>query len=83
MTNKKIKSHVNQIYNQDCIDGMALIPDDLVDLIITDPPFAIDFKAKKANYNRIGSRVLEGYKEIPKEDYYEFTLQVGIILETY
>jgi site-specific DNA-methyltransferase (adenine-specific) len=74
MTNKKIKSHVNQIYNQDCIDGMALIPDDLVDLIITDPPFAIDFKAKKANYNRIGSRVLEGYKEIPKEDYYEFTL---------
>ena len=74
MTNKKIKSHVNQIYNQDCIDGMALIPDNLVDLIITDPPFAIDFKAKKANYNRIGSRVLEGYKEIPKEDYYEFTL---------
>ena len=53
---------------------MNLIPNDAVDLIITDPPFAINFKAKKANYNRTGSRVLEGYKEISQEDYYEFTL---------
>jgi site-specific DNA-methyltransferase (adenine-specific) len=74
MTSKKIKSHINKIYNQDCIEGMNLIPDDAVDLIITDPPFAINFKAKKANYNRTGSRVLEGYKEILQEDYYEFTL---------
>ena len=44
-----------------------------VDLIVTDPPFAINFKAKKANYNRISSRVLEGYNEIPKEEYYKFT----------
>jgi|TARA_B110001454_G_C12693099_1_gene423154 site-specific DNA-methyltransferase (adenine-specific) len=74
MTSKKIKSHINKIYNQDCIEGMNLIPNDAVDLIITDPPFAINFKAKKANYNRTGSRVLEGYKEISQEDYYEFTL---------
>jgi len=51
-----------------------MIPDNVVDLIITDPPFAINFKAKKANYNRTGSRVLEGYKEIKQEDYYQFTL---------
>jgi len=74
MTSKKIKSHINKIYNQDCIEGMNLIPNDAVDLIITDPPFAINFKAKKVNYNRTGSRVLEGYKEISQEDYYEFTL---------
>ena len=74
MTSKKIKSHINKIYNQDCIEGMNLIPNDAVDLIITDPPFAINFKAKKANYNRTGSRVLDGYKEISQEDYYEFTL---------
>ncbi|SVC18632.1 uncharacterized protein METZ01_LOCUS271486, partial [marine metagenome] len=40
----------------------------------TDPPFAINFKAKKANYNRTASRVLSGYNEITKENYYEFTL---------
>jgi len=50
-----------------------MISNDTVDLIITDPPFAIDFKAKKANYNRTASRVLEGYKEIPQKDYSEFT----------
>ena len=74
MTSKTIKSHINKIYNQDCIKGMDIIPDGVVDLIITDPPFAINFKAKKANYNRTSSRVLEGYKEIEQEDYYEFTL---------
>ena len=63
----------NQIYNVDCLKGMASMEKESVDLIVTDPPFAIDFKAKKANYNRIGSRVLEGYNEIPKEEYYKFT----------
>ncbi len=53
---------------------MKTIPDKTIDLIVTDPPFAIDFKAKKANYNRIASRVLSGYNEITKENYYEFTL---------
>ena len=44
-----------------------------IDLVITDPPFAINFKAKKANYNRISSRVISGYNEIKAEDYYDFT----------
>jgi len=65
---------VNKIYNQDCIDGMKTIPDGKIDLVVTDPPFAINFKAKKANYNRTASRVLSGYNEITKENYYEFTL---------
>lgn len=67
------KFEFNKIYNQDCIEGMKHIPDDSIDLIITDPPFAIDFKARRANYNRTASRVLEGYKEISKAKYYNFT----------
>lgn len=59
----------------DCIEGMKHIPENTIDLVITDPPFAIEFKAKRNNYNRTQSRVLEGYNEIPKEKYYEFTLQ--------
>jgi len=65
----------NKIFNMDCIEGMKQLPSNSIDLVITDPPFAIDFKAKRSNYNRIQSRVLEGYHEIPKEKYYEFTLQ--------
>ena len=64
---------MNKIYNKDCIIGMKTIPDETIDLVVTDPPFAINFKAKKANYNRIASRVLSGYNEINVEDYYKFT----------
>jgi len=69
------KPMLNNIYNMDCIEGMKQILNNSIDLVITDPPFAIDFKAKRSNYNRTPSRVLEGYKEIPKDRYYEFTLQ--------
>lgn len=65
----------NKIYNMDCIEGMKSIPDATIDLVITDPPFAIDFKAKRNNYNRTASRVIDGYNEIPKEEYYDFTLK--------
>jgi len=67
------KFSLNKIYNQNCIDGMKDIPDNKIDLVITDPPFAINFKPKKANYNRIASRVLPGYNEIESKDYYNFT----------
>ena len=36
---------INHLYNMDCLEGMKMIPDDAIDLVITDPPFAIDFKA--------------------------------------
>jgi len=44
-----------------------------VDLIITDPPFAIDFGPSRSNYNRTESRVLKGYNEIEACDYLDFT----------
>lgn len=65
---------LDQVYNMDCIEGMrSLLPPESIDLVITDPPFAIKFKAKRSNYNRTQSRVLEGYNEIPQEEYFEFT----------
>ena len=54
---------------------MKSVPKNKIDLVITDPPFAINFRAKKANYNRKQSHVLEGYNEISSEDYYDFTLE--------
>jgi len=70
---KMKKIEINHIYNTNCIEGMASIPKNKIDLIITDPPFAINFKAKKANYNRLSSRVMAGYNEIKAKDYYDFT----------
>jgi len=69
------KIEFNKIYNIDCIEGMKHIPNNMIDLVITDPPFAIDFKAKRNNYHRTATRVLEGYNEIPKEEYHSFTVK--------
>ena len=52
---------------------MQQIPKNKFDLVITDPPFAINFKATKANYNRTASRVIQGYNEILPENYYDFS----------
>jgi len=54
---------------------MKILPSGVVNLVITDPPFAIDFKAKKGNYNRTESNVIDGYKEILAEEYYDFTIK--------
>ncbi len=67
------KTQFNKIYNIDCIKGMSSLEPKKIDLIITDPPFAINFKSTKANYNRTASRVITGYNEIKREDYYDFT----------
>ena len=65
--------YLDSIRLGDCVTLMAELPAQCVDLVITDPPFAIDFKAARANYNRTGSRVIEGYKEIEEDDYLVFT----------
>lgn len=66
---------IDNIYNMDCLEGLKLLDSNSIDLVITDPPFAIEFKAKRGNYNRKSSRVLEGYNEVSKDEYYNFTFK--------
>jgi len=65
---------LDTIVHGDALSLMKDIPDGTIDLVVTDPPFAIDFRAKRGNYNRTQSRVLEGYNEIPREEYPGFTM---------
>lgn len=67
-------SMLDDIHCGDCITGMKKMTAESVDLIITDPPFAIGFKGRRANYNRTPSRVMEGYQEISADKYYDFTI---------
>lgn len=64
---------INAVHHRDCVPGMQKMSAESVDLIITDPPFAINFKARRANYNRDPERVLNGYHEVAAEDYAAFT----------
>lgn len=63
----------NQIYNEDCNALMDRMAPDSVDLIITDPPFGIDFKSNLRIYNRKQENVLKGYAEVPQADYLQFS----------
>jgi site-specific DNA-methyltransferase (adenine-specific) len=65
--------HEDALFEGDALSLLPQVPDGSVDLIVTDPPFAINFKAQRLNYNRAGSNVLEGYRDIPEAEYGEFT----------
>ena len=63
-----------KFYNQDCINGTRKhIADNSVDLIITDPPYGISGDKLDKHYNRNESHVIDGYVEVPQEDYAEFS----------
>jgi len=64
---------LNRCYNTDCRIGLRNLPDNSVDCIITDVPFAIKHgKKDTGNYNRDPDNVMEGYVEIPIEEYEDF-----------
>ncbi|MCQ6961892.1 DNA-methyltransferase [Methanolobus chelungpuianus] len=63
-------------YNMDCIAGAkAHIPDGVVDLVITDPPFAIEGDQLHRLYNRKEEHVVEGYVEVSRENYRDFSFR--------
>jgi site-specific DNA-methyltransferase (adenine-specific) len=47
--------NVNTIYNGDCLELMKKIPDESIDMILTDPPYAINFHSgyRKNKYDKI------------------------------
>lgn len=64
----------NIFYNEDCIEGCRKhIEEDSIDLIVTDPPYGIEGHTLHKHYNRKEEFVLDGYIEIPKNEYAEFS----------
>jgi site-specific DNA-methyltransferase (adenine-specific) len=51
---------LNTIYNEDCLETMKRMPDDFIDLIVTDPPYGI--KASKGT-NGFGSAKNRRYED--------------------
>lgn len=51
---------LNKIYNEDCLVGMKRIPDNSIDLVVTDPPYLIKYKTgrRKDKSHRFTSEIL-------------------------
>ncbi|MFW6008022.1 MAG: DNA methyltransferase [archaeon] len=74
MEENKVVINGNEFYNMDCREGCKKhIEDNSIDLIVTDPPFAIEGDELEKHYNRDEDKVLEDYGEIPAEEYPEFS----------
>ena len=39
------KSGINEVWNGDCLDFMKLLPDKCIDLVLTDPPYGINYQS--------------------------------------
>ena len=55
---------LNKIYNMDCVEGMKLLPDNCIDLVVTSPPYdeIRDYKGFKLDLHNVGreiSRILK------------------------
>jgi len=65
----------HSFYNEDCIAGAKKhLLDNSIDLIITDPPYGIKGDTLDKHYNRDESNVIDGYVEIPLNEYPQFSL---------
>jgi DNA modification methylase len=63
MTDKLGPFELNKIYCMDCLEGLKQIPDNSIDLIVTDPPYGIDFQsARRIEKERFDK--IEGDKNI-------------------
>ena len=49
----------NKIYNMDCLEGMKLIPDNSIDLIVTSPPYdeIRDYKGFSLDLHNVGKEI--------------------------
>lgn len=52
------KDFINKIYNMDCLEGLKLIDDNSVDLILTDPPYNISQKNENRDRSKLNSPIM-------------------------
>jgi site-specific DNA-methyltransferase (adenine-specific) len=62
---------LNRIYQMDCTEGMKLIPDESVDLLLTDPPYNVSQKSNFHTMGRKGVDFGEWDKEFNQQEWLE------------
>ena len=62
---------LNRIYNMDCLDGMRQLEDKSIDLVITDPPYGVNFEYNTyqdtdENWKKLFNKIIPEFKRISK-----------------
>ena len=53
---------INTIYNMDCVEGMKMLPEESIDLIVTSPPYD-----NLREYNNSSAWNFETFKNVANE----------------
>ncbi len=73
---------INKIFNESCLDTLARIPDNSIDLVITSPPYNMNLRIRNGQYcsrqiTKEFSTKYEGFSDnLPIAEYYEFHASV-------
>lgn len=77
------ESGINHVWNGDCLEMMKLIPDKSIDLVITDPPYGLNFRSawpsaerkkdfiendKPGEFKELIPKVMKEFARILKDD---------------
>ncbi len=63
---------INKILCGDCLEILKQIPDESIDLVLTDPPYGISKKGLEIDYTNIQNRKLKKNSKKPKKIKYDF-----------
>jgi site-specific DNA-methyltransferase (adenine-specific) len=69
---------LNRIYNENCLDTMKKMPDKLVDLVVSSPPYNMNLRIRNGKYcsrqliKEFSSKYVGFDDNMPIEQYYEF-----------
>jgi site-specific DNA-methyltransferase (adenine-specific) len=50
---------IDKIYNMDCLEGMKQIPDNSIDLVVTDPPYGINYVSNHSKNKEYRKKVAD------------------------
>lgn len=73
---------LNKIYCMDCLEGLKKIPDNSVDLVLTDPPYGIGADKGSGHYGHTAQRNYNDNwdNETPSKEYFDELLRIGKIV---
>ena len=67
----------NKVYLGDCMDGMAQMPDNFIDLAIVDPPYGIGDTRQSASRELHAKDDMKWNNDIPSERYFSELIRVS------
>ncbi len=71
-------TETNIIYNESCVDTLAKLPDDCIDVVITSPPYNMNLRIRKGEYcsrqivKEISTKYADFPDNLPIDEFYEF-----------